>query len=82
MISTLTAAGAPDRNTLPLGAGPLSAGQTSAGPMNMMNPGLAACRSMMASRPDSVRSGGFIAAAYTPTSARIAARNSAGPSSR
>jgi hypothetical protein len=34
MISTLTAAGAPDRNTLPPGAGPLSAG-----PMNMMNPG-------------------------------------------
>ena len=39
MISTLTAAGAPDRNTLPPGAGPLSAGRTSAGPMNMMNPG-------------------------------------------
>jgi hypothetical protein len=37
MISTLTAAGAPDRNTLPPGAGPLSAGQMNT--VNTMNPG-------------------------------------------
>jgi hypothetical protein len=36
---------------------------------------------MMASRPPSSRGGAFIAAAYTATSSRIAARNSGGPSS-
>src|SRR5215469_7230320 len=44
-------------------------------------PGLAACLSMMMSRPASIRSGGFIAAAYTATNPSIADRNSAGPSS-
>src|SRR5215469_10372139 len=44
-------------------------------------PGLAAGLSMMMSRPASIRSGGFIAAAYTATNPSIADRNSAGPSS-
>jgi hypothetical protein len=35
----------------------------------------------MMSRPASIRSGGFIAAAYTATNPSIADRNSAGPSS-
>jgi len=35
----------------------------------------------MASRPASIRSGGFIAASYTAMNAPIADRNSVGPSS-
>ena len=35
----------------------------------------------MASRPVSIRSGGFIAAVYTAMNLLIAGRNSAGPSS-